>query len=406
MSILSDRVAKIKLSPTFAFNSKAAALKRNGKDIISLTVGEPDFDTPQNIKTAAIDAINNGKTKYTDVDGIPALKEAVIAKFKRENNLDFRADQITIGAGGKQVIYNLLMATLNKGDEVVIPSPYWASYPDIVSLAEGKPVVVNCKIENGLKLTPEELSNNISSQTKWLILNSPNNPTGAVYSKAELAALSEVLKQHPNVHILSDDIYEHQVFEDFKFFNIINACPQLKERVFIVNGVSKCYSMTGWRIGYGAGDSKLISAISTIQSQSTSNPCSISQYAALEALNGTQDFVPFAAKELEAKRDMALEILNSIQGLEAPKPLGAFYIFPCVKSLFNSSTPSGIIVNNSYDFAIYLLEEMGVAVVPGSAFGAEGYIRISTSMNRNMLRQGCLRIKEGCSKLKRNILKC
>ncbi|MDX1916392.1 MAG: pyridoxal phosphate-dependent aminotransferase [Rickettsiaceae bacterium] len=399
MKVISGRVTKIKLSPTLAFNARAANLKKLGKDIISLTVGEPDFDTPQNIKKSAIRAINDGKTKYTDVDGVSLLKEAVINKLRRENGLDYELNQITICAGGKQVIYNLFMASLDEGDEVIIPSPYWASYPDIVTIAGGKPIIVDCPIEHGLKLNAYALLSNISAKTKWLILNSPCNPTGALYSYDELASIGEILRQNHNIYVLSDDIYEHLIFDSSKFFNILNVCPDLKERVFIVNGVSKSYAMTGWRIGYGAGGANLISSMSIIQSQSTSNPCSISQYAAIEALNGPQDFIASNTKEFEAKRDLALEILATIDNISCTKPLGAFYLFPYIGHFLNTKTPSGNLINNSFDFSMYLLEEVGVAVVPGSSFGAEGFIRLSTAVSRDNIREGILRIKDACSKL-------
>ncbi|MDX1924566.1 MAG: pyridoxal phosphate-dependent aminotransferase [Rickettsiaceae bacterium] len=402
MSIISKKVGKIKPSPTFAFAARAEEMRNQGKDIIMLTVGEPDFDTPNHIKAAAVKAINEGKTKYTAIDGINPLKTSIINKFKRDNNLSYNLDQITVGSGGKQVIYNLFMASLDDGDEVIIPSPYWVSYPDIVILSEGVPVIVPCSIETGFKLTPEALSNSITKRTKWLVLNSPSNPTGSAYSKAELAALGEVLKQNPHVNILSDDIYEHQIFEDFKFFNIINACQELYDRTFIASGVSKTYSMTGWRIGYGAGDKTIVKAMKVLQSQSTSNPCSISQYAALEAISGPQGFVKENAIVFEAKRDAALKILSSIDGMECYKPEGAFYIFPSIKKLLNRSTTSGKIISNCSDFTDYLLTEAGVAVVPGIAFGLANHFRISTATSLDTLKEGCRRIKHLCELLKHN----
>ncbi len=396
MDIISRRVAKIKPSPTFAFAAKASELKKIGKDIISLTVGEPDFPTPEHIRLSAIDAINQGKTRYTEVDGIKALKEAITSKFKKDNNLNFALDEVTVGSGGKQVIYNLFMASLNKGDEVIIPAPYWASYPDIVIMAEGEPVIIDCPIQNNFKLTHTDLASYITPKTKWLILNSPNNPTGSVYSHDELLSLAEVLKQHPHVNILSDEIYECEVFESLTHTNIINICPELKERVFIVNGVSKTYSMTGWRIGYGAGDKNLIAAIATLQSQSTSNPCSISQYAALAAIEGPQEFLKHNSDEFEIKRNIALNILSTIEGFEIAKPEGAFYIFPSIKALLNRTHKSGITLKTCTDFAMYLLEESGVGVIPGSAFGAEGHIRISTALSKEDLHEGCMRIKRAC----------
>jgi aspartate aminotransferase len=398
---LSDKIAKIKPSPTLAVTQKALELKQKGVKILSLSVGEPDFDTPQNIKMAAIKAINDGKTKYTAVDGLPELKKAIIEKFKRENKLEYSLDEVTVSTGGKQVLYNLFQATLNDGDEVIIPAPYWVSYPDMVLLAGGNPVLVECPIESGYKLTPLQLSNTITEKTKWLIINSPNNPTGACYTKAELAALGEVLKQNPHVHVLTDDIYEHIIFDGLEFFNIANAVPELKNRTFIVNGVSKGYSMTGWRIGYGAGIKEIIKAMNKIQSQSTSNATSISQYATLEALNGTQDFIKPNSDEFQSKRDIVYKALNSIEGIDCPKPDGAFYVFPSVKKLLNSSTPNGIIIATCSDFAAYLLEQAEVAVVPGVAFGLKNHIRISTAASKEVLEEACSRIKKACNLLSR-----
>ena len=402
MHKISLRMNKIKPSPTLAVTQKANELKALGKKIISLSVGEPDFDTPVNIKQAAIDAIKAGHTKYTNIDGIPELKQAIINKFKRENNLDYSAKEVMVSCGGKQVIYNLFMASLDDGDEVIIPSPFWVSYPDMVLLAGGKPIIIECPIENGFKLTPLQLASQITEKTKWLIINSPSNPTGAAYTKAELAALAEVLKQNNHVNILSDDIYEHIIFEDFRFFNILNACPELKERAFIINGVSKSYSMTGWRIGYGAGNSELIKAMNIIQSQSTSNPCSISQYAAVEALNGSQDFIKPNSAEFEKKRDIVVGILNEIEGIECHKPEGAFYVFPSCKKLLGRIDKNGKAIANSNDFANFLLEFAEVAVVPGIAFGMEGHFRISTATSREILKEACTRIKVACADLKRN----
>ncbi len=402
MHKISSKMNKIKPSPTLAVTQKANELKALGKKIISLSVGEPDFDTPNNIKLAAINAINSGYTKYTNIDGIAELKEAIINKFKRENNLEYNSKEVMASSGGKQVIYNLFMASLDEDDEVIIPAPFWVSYPDMVLLAGGKPVIVDCPIENGFKLTPLQLASSITERTKWLIINSPSNPTGAAYTKAELAALAEVLKQNPHVNILSDDIYEHIIFEDLQFFNIINACPELKSRTFIVNGVSKSYSMTGWRIGYGAGSSELIKAMNIIQSQSTSNPCSIAQYAALEALNGTQDFIKPNSAEFEKKRDIVVGILNEIEGIECHKAEGAFYVFPSCKKLLGRIDKNGKTIANSNDFANFLLEFAEVAVVPGIAFGMEGHFRISTATSREILKEACTRIKTACQDLKRN----
>lgn len=400
---LSNKISRIQPSLTFAVTNKANELKEKGIKIISLGAGEPDFDTPDNIKQKAIDAIKSGKTKYTAIDGIIDLKKAVIEKFERDNNLEYHLNEVIISNGGKQVIYNLFQATLNIGDEVIIPSPYWVSYPDSVLLADGKPVIIECLLENGYKLTPLQLKNAITNKTKWLILNSPSNPTGAYYTKAELAALGEVLKQHPHVHVLSDDIYEHILFENIEFFNIANAVPELKKRTFIAHGVSKAYSMTGWRIGYGAGDAEIIKAIKKVQSHSTSNPSTISQYAALEALSGDQKFIKPNTDNFEKKRDVVYKLLNEIDGVICPKPDGAFYVFPSFKNIINSTTPSGKKITNSIELCEYFLEEAEVAVVPGIAFGCEGHIRISTAIKIDDLKDACLRIKSACEKLKKGL---
>ena len=403
MHIISQKLKTIKPSPTLAVTQKANELRTQGKKIISLSVGEPDFDTPSNIKLAAIEAINKGYTKYTNVDGITPLKQAIIEKFKTENSIEYELSEIIVSSGGKQVLYNLFMASLNEGDEVIIPAPFWVSYPDMVLLAGGKPVIIDCPIENGFKLTSLQLACAITQKTKWFIINSPSNPTGAAYTKAELSALSEVLKQNPHVNILTDDIYEHILFEEFRFFNIINACPELKKRSFIVNGVSKAYSMTGWRIGYGAGDRELVKAMNLIQSQSTSNPCSISQYAALEALTGPQAFIKPNALEFEKKRDLVVKIFNEIEGIECHKPEGAFYIFPSCSRLIGRLDPHGNPIGNSNDFANFLLEFAEVAVVPGIAFGMDGYFRVSTATSIEILTQASNRIKKACTMLKRNL---
>lgn len=399
MSLISNRMNLIKPSPTLAVAAKAAELKRQGRDIISLGAGEPDFDTPENIKEAAIKGIRNGATKYTNVDGMPELKKAVQEKFKRENNLDYDMKEIIISNGGKQVIYNLFMASLNEGDEVIIPAPYWVSYPDIALIAGGKPITVPCDMENNFKLTPQDLEKNISVKTKWLILNSPSNPTGSGYSAKELESLAEVLRKHPHVHVLADDIYEHIVFDGFKFYTLAEIAPDLKPRVFIVNGVSKSYSMTGWRIGYGAGDAALIKTMTIIQSQSTSNPCSISQVAAIEALSGTQDFIPTNALGFKDKRDLALNILKEADGLQCYKPEGAFYLFPRCSGLFGLKTHAGEIIEDSNQLATYFLERAEVAVVPGSGFGMEGYFRISYATSAKLLAEGCNRIVGACQEL-------
>ena len=398
MSIISDSLKRIKPSPTIAVSTKARELKAAGKDVIGLGAGEPDFDTPQNIKEAAIKAIKDGDTKYTAVDGTPALKKAIIEKFKRENNLDYLGDQITVGAGGKHVIYNAMMATLNEGDEVIIPAPYWVSYPDIVLLTGAKPVIIKCSEDQGFKLKPKDLENAITNKTKWLILNSPSNPTGASYSENEIRNLAEVLKKNSNVHILSDDIYEHVSYEGFKFFTIAQI-PELKERVLTMNGVSKSYAMTGWRIGYAAGPKEIIKAIAKIQSQSTSNPSSVSQAAAVEALSGKQDFISERSKAFQERRDFVVSELNKINGINCLKPEGAFYVFPSCKGLIGKKDKNGKKLENDTDFVQSLLENNNVAVVQGSAFGLEGFFRISYATSMENLEKAMSRIKEFCQSL-------
>mgnify|MGYP001353211494 FL=1 len=398
MSIISDSLKRIKPSPTIAVSTKARELKAAGKDVIGLGAGEPDFDTPQNIKEAAIKAIKDGDTKYTAVDGTPALKKAIIEKFKRENNLDYLGDQITVGAGGKHVIYNAMMATLNEGDEVIIPAPYWVSYPDIVLLTGAKPVIIKCSEDQGFKLKPKDLENTITNKTKWLILNSPSNPTGASYSENEIRNLAEVLKKNSNVHILSDDIYEHVSYEGFKFFTIAQI-SELKERVLTMNGVSKSYAMTGWRIGYAAGPKEIIKAIAKIQSQSTSNPSSVSQAAAVEALSGKQDFISERSKAFQERRDFVVSELNKINGINCLKPEGAFYVFPSCKGLIGKKDKNGKKLENDTDFVQSLLENNNVAVVQGSAFGLEGFFRISYATSMENLEKAMSRIKEFCESL-------
>ena len=399
MSIISDSLKRIKPSPTIAVTQKARELKASGKDVIGLGAGEPDFDTPNNIKEAAIKAIKDGDTKYTAVDGTQILKEAIVNKFKRENNLDYTTDQITVGAGGKHVIYNLMMATLNKGDEVLIPAPYWVSYPDIVLLAGATPVAVECSEEQDFKITAKDLESKITNNTKWLIINSPSNPTGSTYSEQEIKNLSQVLKRNPHVNILSDDIYEHITYGGFKFFTIAQI-PELKNRVVTMNGVSKSYAMTGWRIGYAAGPKEIIKAISKIQSQSTTNPSSISQAAAVEALNGNQDFISIRAKAFEERRDFVVNTLNSINGIKCLKPDGAFYVFPSCKNLIGKKDINGKKIENDTDFVQSLLENNGVAVVQGSAFGLEGYFRISYATSMENLKKALKKISEFCESLK------
>jgi aspartate aminotransferase len=399
MPFLADRLSNIKPSPTIAVTTKALELKAAGRDVIGLGAGEPDFDTPQNIKDAAIRAINAGETKYTAVDGTPALKKAICAKFKRENGLDYQPNQITVGTGGKQVLYNALVATLNRGDEVIIPAPYWVSYPDMVALAEGTPVPVACGENNGFKLTPEALEAAITPRTKWVILNSPSNPTGAAYTRAELKALTDVLVRHPHVWVMTDDMYEHLVYDGFEFATAAQVEPRLYERTLTVNGVSKAYCMTGWRIGYAGGPVALIKAMATIQSQSTSNPSSISQAASVEALNGPQDFIARHNAVFQQRRDLVVEMLNQAPGIRCPKPEGAFYVFPSCAGTIGKKTPNGKVIRTDEDFVTYLLEAEGVAVVQGSAFGLAPYFRISYATATEALREACTRIQRACRAL-------
>ena len=394
MSIISNSLKRIKPSPTIAVTQKARELRAAGKDVIGLGAGEPDFDTPDNVKRAAIKAIKDGDTKYTAVDGTPALKKAIINKFKRENNLTYTADQITVGTGGKQVLYNAFMATLNKGDEVIIPAPYWVSYPDMVLLAGGKPKIVKCSEADGFKLTPKSLKKAITKNTKWLILNSPSNPTGAGYTKKEINDLAKVLIKHKNVHILSDDIYEHISYDNFKFYTIAQV-SKLKDRTLTMNGVSKSYAMTGWRIGYAAGPKDIIKAIGKIQSQSTSNPSSISQAAAVEALNGNQSFIKKRSKAFKERRNFVVKSLNAINGISCLTPNGAFYVFPSCKGLLNKKTG----LKTDTDFVQKLLEKSNVAVVQGSAFGLEGYFRISYATSMQNLKKAMERIRSFCESL-------
>ena len=394
MSIVSNTLKRIKPSPTIAVTSKARELRAAGKDVIGLGAGEPDFDTPDNIKEAAIEAIKKGDTKYTAVDGTPALKKAIQAKFERENGLSYDVNQITVGTGGKQVLYNAFMATINKGDEVIIPAPYWVSYPDIILLAGGKPKIIKCEEKDNFKLTPLKLKKAISKKTKWVILNSPSNPTGSSYTKSEIKDLAEILKKNKKIYILSDDIYEHITYDNFKFSTIAEV-KELKDRTLTMNGVSKSYSMTGWRIGYAAGPVEIIKAISKIQSQSTSNPSSISQAAAVEALNGTQDFIQVRASSFKERRDFVVSSLNNIKGLNCLKPEGAFYVFPNCKNLLNKKTK----LKTDTEFVQKLLEQANVAVVQGSAFGLPGYFRISYATSMENLKKAMERIKSFCEKL-------
>ena len=399
MPFLSDTLSRVKPSPTIAVTTKAMQLKAEGKDVIGLGAGEPDFDTPQNIKDAAVRAIAAGKTKYTAVDGIPELKAAICAKLLRENGLTYTPAQVTVGTGGKQTLYNALMATCNPGDEVIIPAPYWVSYPDMVLLAGGTPVPVVAGIETDFKLTPEQLEAAITPRTKWFIFNSPSNPTGAGYTRAELRALCDVLLRHPQVWIMSDDMYEHLVFGEFEFTTPAQIEPALYDRTLTCNGVSKSYAMTGWRIGYAAGPVALIKAMGTIQSQSTSNPCSVSQYAALEALTGPQDFLATNRKVFERRRDLVVSMLNAAKGVTCPNPEGAFYVYPDISGCIGKATPSGTRITNDEVFATALLEETGVAVVFGAAFGLSPNFRVSYATADDTLREACSRIQRFCDSL-------
>ena len=377
MPFLSDTLARVKPSPTIAVSNLAAELKAQGKDVIGLGAGEPDFDTPDNIKKAAMAAIDGGKTKYTAVDGIPELKAAICAKFKRDNDLDYTPAQVSVGTGGKQILYNALMATLNPGDEVVIPAPYWVSYPDMVLLAGGTPVIAEAQAQTAYKLTPEQLEAAITPRTKWFIFNSPSNPTGAGYTAEELKGLTDVLMRHPQVWVMSDDMYEHLVYDGFEFATPAQVEPGLYDRTLTCNGVSKAYAMTGWRIGYAAGPVELIKAMGKIQSQSTSNPCSISQWAAVEALNGPQDYIATNNATFKRRRDLVVGMLNAIEGMSCPVPEGAFYVYPSIAGLIGKTTPSGVTIDTDETFAKALLEDTGVAVVFGGAFGLSPCFRIS-----------------------------
>ena len=400
MAFLSDTLARVKPSPTIAVTTKAAELKAAGKDVIGLGAGEPDFDTPQNIKDAAIAAIQSGKTKYTAVDGIPELKKAICAKFKRDNDLTYTPAQVTVGTGGKQVLYNALVATLNEGDEVVIPAPYWVSYPDMVLLAGGTPVIAEASSQTGYKLTPDQLEAAITPKTKWLIFNSPSNPTGAGYTWDELKALTDVLMRHPHVWVMSDDMYEHLVYDDFKFCTPAQVEPALYDRTLTVNGVSKAYAMTGWRIGYAAGPVSLIKAMGKVQSQSTSNPCSVSQYAAVEALNGPQDYIAENNKLFQRRRDLVVSMLNACEGVTCPVPEGAFYVYPTIAGCIGKTSAGGTKIVDDEAFATALLEETGVAVVFGAAFGLSPAFRVSYATSDEALKEACTRIQTFCAGLR------
>ena len=399
MSFLSDTLSRVKPSPTIAVSTKARELKAAGVDVIGLGAGEPDFDTPDNIKAAGKRAIDEGKTKYTAPDGMPELKEAICAKFKRDNGLDYTPTQISVGTGGKQILYNALIATLNAGDEVLIPAPYWVSYPDMVLLAGGTPVAIEASLETDFKITPEQLEDAITPKTKWLIFNSPSNPTGAGYTRDELKGLTDVLMRHPHVWVMTDDMYEHLVFDDFEFTTPAQIEPGLYDRTLTCNGVSKAYAMTGWRIGYAGGPEHLIAAMRKVQSQSTSNPCSISQWAAVEALNGPQDFIATNNDVFVRRRNMVVEMLNAAKGITCPTPDGAFYVYPSIAGCIGKTTKAGTKITNDEVFATALLEEVGVAVVFGAAFGLSPNFRVSYATSDAALKEACTRIQQFCADL-------
>ncbi|TCS67432.1 aspartate aminotransferase [Primorskyibacter sedentarius] len=399
MSFLSATLSRVKPSPTVAVTTLAQELKAQGRDVIGLGAGEPDFDTPDNIKQAAIAAIHAGKTKYTAPDGMPELKAAVCAKFARENGLSYTPSQVSVATGGKQILFNALLATLNPGDEVIIPAPYWVSYPDMVLLGGGTPVIVECGLEAGFKMTAEQLEAAITPKTKWLIFNSPSNPTGAGYSRAELKALTDVLMRHPHVWVMSDDMYEHLVFDDFEFCTPAQVEPGLYERTLTCNGVSKAYAMTGWRIGYAAGPEHLIAAMRKIQSQSTTNPSSISQWAAVEALNGPQDFLPGFRTLFQGRRDLVVKMLNEAPGITCATPDGAFYVYPSIAGCIGKTSPAGTLLDTDEAFAKALLEETGVAVVFGAAFGLSPNFRVSYATSDEALTEACNRIRGFCENL-------
>ena len=399
MSFFSQRVTRIQPSPTIAITTKAKKLKEEGKKIIDFSAGEPDFDTPDNVKNAAIEAIKNGQTKYTPVNGTKELNTAIINKFKRENNLVFAPEEITVGCGGKQVIYNALLATIEKGDEIIIPSPYWVSYPDISLLVEGEPRVLDCSLENNFKINPQDLENTITNKTKWIILNSPSNPTGAVYDELELQNLAKILLKHPHVWVMCDDLYEHIIFDDLKFKNILQVDNKLKSRTFVVNGVSKAYAMTGWRVGYGAGPQELIKEISKIQSQSTTHTSSISQAAAIEALNNSNEFINKNKKIFQERRDLIFSKLKDFSSLQVFLPQGSFYVYVCCNDIIGKKKDDGTEIKNDIDLSDYLLDE-GVAVVPGEAFGCSNFFRISFATSNEDIIDGCDKIISACKKLK------
>ena len=398
-TLIAERMSLIKPSPTMAVTKMAAEMKAAGQDIIGLGAGEPDFDTPDHIKNAAIEAIKNGETKYTAVDGTPALKKAIAKKFYKDNSIKYNIDEIIVSVGGKQVLYNALMSSINPGDEVIIPSPFWVSYPDMVSLAGGVPIIVEGKEKNNFKIQPEDIRDKISTKTKWIIINSPSNPTGSSYSAEELRDIGNLLLEYENIFVMSDDIYEKIIYDDFKFFSLAEVVPELKDRILTVNGVSKAYAMTGWRIGYAGGPKHLITAMSKLQSQSTSNPSSISQAAALAALEGPEEFLLERNERFKTRRDMVVKMLNECNGLSCIKPSGAFYVYPSCSGIIGKSSKEGKLIENSIDFSAYLLESAGVAVVPGSAFGADPFFRISYATSDSILEEACNRIKKACEQL-------
>ena len=398
-TLIAERMSLIKPSPTMAVTKMAAEMKAAGQDIIGLGAGEPDFDTPDHIKNAAIEAIKNGETKYTAVDGTPALKKAIAKKFYKDNSIKYNIDEIIVSVGGKQVLYNALMSSINPGDEVIIPSPFWVSYPDMVSLAGGVPIIVEGKEKNNFKIQPEDIRDKISTKTKWIIINSPSNPTGSSYSAEELRDIGNLLLEYENIFVMSDDIYEKIIYDDFKFFSLAEVVPELKDRILTVNGVSKAYAMTGWRIGYAGGPKHLITAMSKLQSQSTSNPSSISQAAALAALEGPEEFLLERNERFKTRRDMVVKMLNECNGLSCIKPSGAFYVYPSCSGIIGKSSKEGKLIENSIDFSAYLLESVGVAVVPGSAFGADPFFRISYATSDSILEEACNRIKKACEQL-------
>jgi aspartate aminotransferase len=400
MTFIAERLKKIKPSMTVGINVKANALRAEGKDVLVLAAGEPDFDTPSNIRKAAYDAIEAGQTRYVPGKGTPALQKAIQAKFLKDNNLKYELDEIIVGVGGKHIIYNAMMATINPNDEVIIPAPFWVSYPDIVLLAEGKPVIVECTEDKQFKITADQLENSITKKTKWLMLNSPSNPTGSLYSEQELKDLAEVLLKYPHVLIMSDDIYEKIIYDNLEFFTLASVEPKLKDRCLTLNGVSKSYCMTGWRLGYCGASKEIISAMNKIQSQSTTSTSSISMAAAVEALNGTQHFIKDHNKAFVRRRDLVVSLLNQINGISCLTPEGAFYVYPSCKGIIGKETPEGIKIKNDEDFMSYLLESEGIAGVHGAAFGLSPYFRLSYATNDEILKDACIRIKRACAKLK------